>query len=41
MQYIDDLLTLDNKHFEGGIADIYPSELLLKKTTESPTTLMY
>ena len=37
MRYIDDLLILNNIQFNGAIQDIYPSELQLKKTTESPT----
>ena len=41
MRYIDDLLTLNNRWFERAIADIYPPELQLKNTTESPTTLSY
>ena len=35
MRYIDDL------QFNDAIQDRYPSELQLKKTTESPTTLSY
>ena len=41
MQYIDDLLTLNNISFHSAIDDIYPSELQLKKTSESPTALLY
>ena len=42
MRYIDDLLTLNNTRFECAIEDIiYPPELQLKKTTESPTALSY
>ena len=41
MRYIDDLLTLNNSRFAGKIPDIYPPELDLKKTTESPTTVSY
>ena len=41
MRYIDDLLTLNNSRFEKEIENIYPHELKLKKTTESPTTLSY
>ena len=41
MRYIDDLLILNNIQFNDAIQDIYPSELQLKKTTESPTTLSY
>ena len=41
MRYIDDLLTLNNILFYSAIDDIYPSELQLKKTSESPTALLY
>ena len=41
MRYIDDLLTLNNTSFHSAIDDIYPSELQLKKTFESPTALSY
>ena len=41
MRYIDDLLALNNSGFAGRATDIYPSELVLKKTTEGPTELSY
>ena len=41
MRYINDLLTLNNSRFASKIPDIYPPELDLKKTTESPTTVSY
>ena len=41
MRYIDDLLTLNNRGFASKIPDIYPPELDLKKTTESPSTVSY
>ena len=41
MRYIDDLLTLNNSTFASKIQDIYPPELDIKKTTESPTTVSY
>ena len=41
MRYIDDLLVLNNNSFDDAIKNIYPSELQLKKTTESPNTLSY
>ena len=41
MRYIDDLLTLNNSDFARKIPDIYPTELDLKKTTESPNTVSY
>ena len=39
--YIDDLLTLNNNNFEEEIPNIYPSELTLKRTSESDTKLSY
>ena len=41
MRYIDDLLTLNNALFHSAIKHIYPDELTLKKTSESPVTLSY
>ena len=41
MRYIDDLLTLNNSSFTSKIPDIYPPDLDLKKTAESPTTVSY
>ena len=41
MRYIDDLLTLNNCSFASKIPDIYPPELDLKQTTESPNTVSY
>ena len=41
VSYIDDLLTLNNSHFEEEIPNIYPSELTLKRTSESGTKLSY
>ena len=41
VRYIDDLLTLNNSHFEEEITNIYPSELTLKRTSESDTKLSY
>ena len=38
-RYIDDLLTLNNNRFTTVIPNIYPPELELKRTTESPTIL--
>ena len=36
-RYIDDLLcNINNKDFELSISDIYPKELILKKTNTSP-----
>ena len=35
-RYIDDLLCINNKDFELSISDIYPKELILKKTNTSP-----
>ena len=41
VRYIDDLLTFNNYKFETEITSIYPSELTLKRTTESATLLSY
>ena len=38
---IDDLLVLNNTNFGDAIQYIYPSDLQLKKTTESTTALSY
>ena len=35
--YLDDLLNIDNKHFDGLISQIYPSELQLIKANSSET----
>ena len=34
MRYIDDLLALNNSSFACKTSDIYPRELILKKTTD-------
>ena len=39
--YIDDLLTLNNNKFNSVMSNIYPPELILKRTTESDTKLSY
>ena len=41
VRYIDDLLTLNNNNFEEEIPNIYPSELTLKRISESDTKLSY
>ena len=41
VRYIDDLLTLNNNNFEEEIPNNYPSELTLKRTSESDTKLSY
>ena len=41
VRYIDDLLTLNNPSFGTEIANIYPHELVLKKTTERSGMLSY
>ena len=41
VRYIDDLLTLNNSHFEEEIPNIYLPELTLKRTSESDTKLSY
>jgi hypothetical protein len=40
-RYIDDLLTLNNPSFENAINEIYPPELVLKKTTENSGMVSY
>ena len=40
-RYIDDLLTINNSKFSDYISKIYPSELELKKTTESQGECSY
>ena len=40
-RHIDDLLTLNNPSFENAISEIYPSELVLKKTTENDGMVSY
>ena len=40
-RYIDDLMCLNNKHFSEFIDKIYPNELELKETTESPNSASY
>ena len=41
VRYIDDLLTLNNTNFEEAINEIYPSELTLKKTSETSNCVSY
>ena len=41
VRYIDDLLTLNNTRFQEEIPNIYPAELVLKRTTESLCELSY
>ena len=41
VRYIDDLLTLNNTRFQEEIPNIYPVELVLKRTTESLCELSY
>ena len=40
-RYIDDLLTLNNPNFVDEIKNIYPTQLELKKTTETDSKLSY
>ena len=40
-RYIDDLLTLNNPSFDNEIKTIYPSESVLKKTTENVGPVSY
>ncbi len=39
--YIDDVISINNKHFNTHISDIYPPELELNETNESTTTVSY
>ena len=39
--FIDGLLTFNNPMFEEEVYNIYPTELVLKKTTETPHRLSY
>ena len=41
MRYIHDHPVLNDTNFSDAIQDIHPSELQLKKTTESTTSLSY
>ena len=41
VRYIDDLLTINNPTFEQEIPKIYPPQLTLKKTTETPEKFSY
>ena len=41
MRYIDDLLTINTPTSEQEIPKIYPPQLTLKKTTETPEKLLY
>ena len=40
-RFIDDLLSINNKHFKKHISSIYPKELELKETTESNTSCSF
>ena len=40
-QYIDDLISFNNKRFKGFISDIYPKELTISETTESTSVASY
>ena len=40
-RFIDDLLSINNKHFKEYISTIYPDELELKETTESSTSCSF
>ena len=36
-RYLDDLLNIDNKYFDGLVSQIYPTELQLNKANSSET----
>ena len=40
-RYIDDVLSINNPHFENYLGQIYPAELEIKDTTESNTSASY
>jgi len=40
-RYIDDVLMLNNKNFSNFLHLIYPVELLVKDTTDSPNSACY
>ena len=40
-RYIDDLLTINNPTFEREMPNIYPPQLVLKKTTETTDRTSY
>ena len=40
-RYIDDVLSIDNPHFENYIGQMYPPELDITDTTESNTSASY
>ena len=40
-RYIDDVLSLNNKHFSDLLHRIYPSELEIKDTTDTPNSASY
>ena len=39
--YIDDLISFNYKRFKEFISDIYPKELTISETTESPSVASY
>ena len=41
VRYMDDLLTINNPSFLAETSNIYPHELILKKTTESSSLVSY
>ena len=41
VRYIDDLLTLNKRGFSDEISNIYPPELVLKRTTKNPLCVSY
>ena len=40
-RYIDDVLSINNPEFENYLGQMYPAELEIKDTTESPTSASY
>ena len=41
LDYLDDLLNIDNTYFDGMVKQIYPSELQLNKTNSSDTEALF
>ena len=41
VQFIDDVLSINNPEFENYLGQMYPAELEIKDTTESITSVSY
>ena len=40
-RYLDDILSINNVHFDNMLSQIYPSELQLNKVTTSDTEALF